>query len=47
MTNWTDREICEWIVDMCLRSGTTYYTAYIVAGLFIQGVRSRTNKVVE
>jgi hypothetical protein len=35
----TDRELCEWVVDTCLKFGASLYTAYIVAGLFIQGIQ--------
>jgi hypothetical protein len=40
-TALTDRELCDWIVETCLRFGASIHTAYIVAGLFIKGVRQR------
>lgn len=34
----SEREIAEWVVETCLTFGATTYTAYKVAGLFVEGL---------
>jgi hypothetical protein len=36
----TDREICDWVVETCIKFGAGLPTAYMVASLFIRGIRA-------
>jgi hypothetical protein len=44
MTTSETAVIAEWVVTTCLWFGASVYTAYIVAGLFVQGLEQEWSR---